>query len=168
LPCAWANRTSAQTVHWAGRKARGTGLHYRTPAQPCQGRTLRIGAHNEQQTTSWALARWDFTARLLPQPRRLQSFGEQFDHTALLHPSLRPEGFRSRPRPRLSRYVPVHARYPADDVSRAAVDDAPVRGVRYGCRVEPPVPVPAVAGRQRAERRLRPPDPDRVRLGPSA
>ena len=48
------------------------------------------------------------------------------------------------------------------------VDDAAVRRVWHGRRVERALSVSAVAGRQRAERRVRPADADRLRLRPSA
>ncbi len=52
---------------------------------------------------------------------------------AVLHAGRR-GGPRLSARPRLSRAVSVHARGAADDVPRAAVDDAAVRGVRHGAR----------------------------------
>ena len=61
--------------------------------------------------------------------------------------------------------VPVHARRPADDVPRPAVDDAPVRRVRHRRRVEPPLQVPARAGRQGPVGRVRSADADGPRLG---
>ena len=66
------------------------------------------------------------------------------------------------------RRVSVHPRHPADDVSRPAVDDAAVRGLRDGGGIERALPVSARAGRQRPERRVRPADADGLRLGPSA
>ena len=80
----------------------------------------------------------------------------------------RPCGLGSGRRPRLSRRVSLHARHPADDVPRAAVDDAAVRRLRHRRRIEPPLPVSARPGRQRPERRLRPADADGLRLRPSA
>ena len=50
---------------------------------------------------------------------------------------------RLRPRPRLSGVVPVHAGRLPVDVPGAAVDDAPVRGLRDGGGDERAVPVPA-------------------------
>ena len=75
-------------------------------------------------------------------------------------------GFMSDPRP--ARRVPVHARHPADHVSRPAVDDAAVRRLRHADRVQRPLPISAGAGRQRPERRLRSADADGLRLRPSA
>ena len=63
-----------------------------------------------------------------------------------------------------SRRVSLHARHSADDVSRAAVDDAAVCGLRHRRRVERAVSLLAVARRQRPERGVRPPHPDRLRL----
>ena len=62
--------------------------------------------------------------------------------------------------------ISVHARHPADDVPRPAVDDAAVRRLRHGRRVERPLPLSARAGRQRPERRVRSADADGLRLGP--
>jgi metal-dependent amidase/aminoacylase/carboxypeptidase family protein len=63
----------------------------------------------------------------------------------------------------LPRRVPVHARRAADDVPRAAVDDAPVRRLRHGRGVEPRYKYLLQQGRP-ACRRLRPADADRLRL----
>ncbi len=69
---------------------------------------------------------------------------------------------------RRARRLSLHPGHPADDVSRAPLDDAPVCRVRHRRRVQPPVPVSAVAGRKRTERRFRPADPDGIRLGSPA
>ena len=68
------------------------------------------------------------------------------------------------PRPRPARRVPVHARRPADDVPRPAVDDAPVRRLRHRRGDQPAVPLPARAGPDRPVGRVRPADPDGLRL----
>jgi hypothetical protein len=75
----------------------------------------------------------------------------------------RPRRLGSPTGARLSRRVPVHPRRPADDVPRPAVDDAPVRRLRHGRRDQPPLPLPARAGPDRAVGRLRPADPDGLR-----
>ena len=69
----------------------------------------------------------------------------------------------SRPRP--ARRVPVHPRRPADDVPQPLLDDAPVRGLRDGRGDQPALPLPPRAGPDRAVGRLRPADPDGLRLG---
>ena len=60
--------------------------------------------------------------------------------------------------------VPVHARRPADDVPRPPLDDAPVRRLRDGRGDQPALPLPARAGPDRPVGRLRPADPDGLRL----
>ena len=68
-------------------------------------------------------------------------------------------GRARRARPRRPRRLPVHPRRPRRDVPQAAVDDAPVRGLRLGDRVQRALQVPA---RQRLDRPvdgLRPADP---------
>ena len=52
-------------------------------------------------------------------------------------------GFAPRRRPRAPGRVPVHARRPADDVPRPALDDAPVRRLRHRRRDERALPLPA-------------------------
>ena len=69
---------------------------------------------------------------------------------------LRDLGFRGR--------VPVHPRRAADDVSRAAVDDAPVRGLRQRRGVQSPLSLPVRAWADRALGRVRSADPDGPRL----
>ena len=59
--------------------------------------------------------------------------------------------------------VPVHARRPADDVSRPAVDDAPVRRLRQRRRDQPPLPLPARPRPDRLVGGLRPADADGLR-----
>ena len=61
--------------------------------------------------------------------------------------------------------VPVHARHPPADVPQAALDDAPVRGLRQPARNQPALQVPDRQRPDRAERRLRPADPDRPGFG---
>ena len=58
---------------------------------------------------------------------------------------------RPRPRPRLPRRVPVHARCLSVDVSRTPLDDAPVRGLRHTGGDERALPLPHGA---RADRGL--------------
>ena len=70
--------------------------------------------------------------------------------------------------PNLPADFPVHARHPAHDVPRPAVDDAAVRRVRHRRRVERALSLPARAGRQRPERRVRPAHADGLRLRPPA
>ena len=80
---------------------------------------------------------------------RLAQRGERTGRARQLSHALRRAGARAvhgrRPRPRRgsgrtrrpdrpSRRVPVHARHPPHDVPRAAVDDAPVRGLRHAAR----------------------------------
>ena len=62
-------------------------------------------------------------------------------------------------------HLPVHPGHPADDVPRPPLDDAAVRRVRDGRGVQPALSLSALPGRQRPQRRLRPPDADRLRLG---
>ena len=71
-------------------------------------------------------------------------------------------------RTRRARRVSLHARHPADDVSRPALDDAAVRRVRHGRGIQRALPLSAGAGRQRPQRRVRPADADGLRLRPSA
>ena len=63
---------------------------------------------------------------------------------------------------------PVHPRHPPDDVSRQALDDAPVRRLRQRRRHQRAVQVPARARADRALGRVRLSDPDGLRLRPSA
>ena len=72
---------------------------------------------------------------------------------------------RRGPRPRPARRVPVHPGRPADDVPEPLLDDAPVRRLRDRRGDEPPLPLPPRAGPDRAVGRLRPADPDGLRLG---
>ena len=69
-------------------------------------------------------------------------------------------------RSRVPGRVPVHARRPADDVPRAALDDAAVRGVRLGGGDQPALPLPPRPGPDRAQRGVRPADPDGLRRRP--
>ena len=63
---------------------------------------------------------------------------------AMARPFARPDDVAVRPsRRRAARRVSLHARHPADDVPRPAVDDAAVRGLRHGRRVERALPVSA-------------------------
>ena len=105
------------------------------------------------------------TTRVRPSVRDRWRYNEP---QPLIATGNRSIGLGSGAETRLSRHFPVHPRHPADDVPRPPVDDAAVRRVRHGRRVEPALPVPARAGRQRPERRLRPADADGLRLGPSA
>ena len=76
----------------------------------------------------------------------------------------RGDGLRAGPG--LPGRVPVHARGAAHDVPRAALDDAPVRGVRLGDRDQPALPLSPRAGAERAQRGVRPADPDGLRRRP--
>ena len=76
----------------------------------------------------------------------------------------RRRGPRRGSRPRPPRRVPVHPRRPADDVPQPVLDDAPVRRVRDGRGDQPALPLPPRAGPDRAVGRLRPADPDGLRL----
>ena len=76
----------------------------------------------------------------------------------------RPRRPRRGPRPGPSRRVPVHPGRPADDVPRPPLDDAPVRRILHGRGHQPPLPVPPRAGPDGALGRLRPADPDGLRL----
>ena len=60
--------------------------------------------------------------------------------------------------------VPVHPRRPADDVPQPLLDDAPVRRLRHGRGDQPALPLPARPGPDRPVGRLRPADPDGLRL----
>ena len=71
---------------------------------------------------------------------------------------------RLRPRPRLPGRVSVHARRLPVDVSRAPVDDAPVRRLRHGGGDERALPVPLGARPDRALDRLRHAHADGLRL----
>ncbi len=75
------------------------------------------------------------------------------------------DGQRPGRRSRSSGRVPVHPWRPADDVPIALLDDAPVRGLRHRGRDQRALPIPARAGPDRALGRLRPADPDGLRLG---
>ena len=59
----------------------------------------------------------------------------------------------------------VHPRRPADDVPEPPLDDAPVRRLRDGRGDERALPLPPRPGPDRALGRLRPADPDGLRLG---
>ena len=52
-------------------------------------------------------------------------------------------GFDAGARPRRARATPVHARRAAQHVPRPPLDDAPVRRLRHGARVERALPLPA-------------------------
>ena len=72
---------------------------------------------------------------------------------------------RLRARPRRSRAVPVHARRAADDVPRAPVDDAAVRGVRHGAADQRRASgCCSTTGQTGLSRRVRPADADGDRL----
>ena len=64
------------------------------------------------------------------------------------------------------RQLPLHPRPLPRDVPQAALDHAPVRRLLQRRRVQPALPLPARAGHDRALGRLRPADPDRLRLRP--
>src|SRR3990170_1416162 len=66
----------------------------------------------------------------------------------------------------LSWGVPVHARRPADDVSRPAVDDATVRRLRGRAGVQPALSLPAGARPDGPLGGVRSADADRLRLRP--
>ena len=76
----------------------------------------------------------------------------------------RPGRPRRGARPRPAGRVPVHARRPAHDVPRPPLDDAPVRRLRDRRGDERALPLPARAGPDRPVGRLRPADPDGLRL----
>ena len=109
---------------------------------------------------------------LLPARRAgsgLQSRAHGDDHRTASLPRFRgclPH--RSRCRHWSPRELPFYARRPADDVPWPPVDDAAIRGVWHGRRIERAVSLPARAGGEGAERRLRSADTDRLRLGSSA
>ena len=84
---------------------------------------------------------------------------------AALHAGGRREP-RLRARPWLPRRVSLHARRPADDVSRQAVDDAHVRGLRRGRGDQRALQVPALAGADGPLGRLRHGDALRLRPRP--
>jgi hypothetical protein len=67
--------------------------------------------------------------------------------------------------PRRARRVPVYARHPSRHVPHAAVDDAPVRGLREREGIERALPLPARARLHRVEHGFRSADPARPRLG---
>ncbi len=73
---------------------------------------------------------------------------------------------RLRARPRLPRRLSLHARRLPVDVSRPALDDAAVRGLRHRGGDERALPLPARARADGALDRLRHADADGVRLGP--
>ena len=73
-----------------------------------------------------------------------------------------------RVRARRPRRVSLHKGHLPFDVPRPALDDAAVRRIRYGGRLQPPLPLPARSGGQRPERGVRPADADRLRLRPCA
>src|ERR671924_1122116 len=75
---------------------------------------------------------------------------------------------RLRPRPRLPRRLPVHARRLPVDVPRQALDDAPVRGLRHRRGDERALPLPPRARPDGPLDRLRHADADGLRLRPSA
>ena len=77
-------------------------------------------------------------------------------------------GGRHRRRARAARGVSVHARAVRDDVSRTAVDDSSIRGLRLRRGDEREVSLPARARPDRPVGRLRSADPARLRLGRSA
>ena len=81
-----------------------------------------------------------------------------------LHPGRPRRRLRRGPRPRAAGRVPVHPRRPADDVPLPLLDDAPVRRLRDGRGDEPALPLPPRAGPDRPVGRLRPADPDGLRL----
>jgi hypothetical protein len=71
-------------------------------------------------------------------------------------------GYRSAGR------VSLYSRRQRRHVSGASLDDAPVCRFCHGSRLESPVSLSHGARRHRPERRFRPADTNRVRLGPSA
>ena len=73
---------------------------------------------------------------------------------------------RSRPRPRLPRRVPLHARGLSVDVPRSPVDDAAVRRLRHAGGDERALPLPHGARPDRALDRLRHAHPHGLRLRP--
>ena len=82
-----------------------------------------------------------------------------------MDPRARRAGIR---RPGFPGRFSLHPGHPADDVPRPALDDAAVRGLRDGRRIEPTLPVPSEPGRHRPECRLRPAHANGLRLGPPA
>ncbi len=88
------------------------------------------------------------------------------DHHRLRHPGrplVRAAG-GTRPPAGRARRAPVHPRPVRVHVPGAAVDHAPVRGVRLRRGHQRPLPVPAQPGPDRAVGRVRPADPARLRL----
>ena len=71
---------------------------------------------------------------------------------------------RPRAPARRARRVPVHARDPPRHVPQAAVDDAPVRGLREREGVQRALPLPALEGLDGPLDGVRPADPARPRL----
>ena len=78
---------------------------------------------------------------------------------------VRPGGPHWR-RDRRARETPVHPRHPSPDVPGPPLDHAPVRRVRLGGDHQRPLPVPPGRRPDRAVVRLRPADPDGLRLRP--
>src|SRR5262249_18288205 len=75
-------------------------------------------------------------------------------------------GLRLRAGPRLAGGVSLHPRRPGDRISRKALDDAAVRGLRDREADEPALPLPARPRPDRAVDGVPPADALRVRLGP--
>ena len=67
--------------------------------------------------------------------------------------------------PRAAGRAAVHPRRPGDDVPQPAVDDAPVRRLLDRAGDEQALPLPPRAGPDRPVGRVRPADPDGLRLG---
>src|SRR5215813_9359400 len=84
--------------------------------------------------------------------------------------SLRAGGRRDqrRARPGRARPFSVHARRLRDDVSGTFVDDATIRRLRHGRRIEPPLQIPARTWHDRLVGGVRFADADRLRQRPSA
>ena len=145
------------------------------------GRRSGRGRRSISATSSWSsrdratrsgaralAARRPGPRRSARRPERRERFATSSDiEIADLYTAGRPRGarLRSGPRPRAAGRVPVHPRRPADDVPLPVLDDAPVRRLRHGRGDEPALPLPARAGPDRPVGRVRPADPDGLRLG---
>ena len=81
---------------------------------------------------------------------------------AAVHGGRRPRRPRRAARP--AGRAPLHARPAPRDVPQAAVDDAPVRGLRERQGIKRALPLPAQERLDRPVHGLRPPDPARARL----
>ena len=140
----------------------------RPPAPAPRGSGPAPPQDAELSTLEDALARWEretlgpALARTPERSRLETSWGAPVPR---LVDAGRPRGLRLRHRARVPRGVPLHPGRPADDVPRAALDDAAVRRVRDGGRDQPAVPLPARGRADRAVGRLRPADADGARRG---